>query len=80
MNTPTDSMRLFCVNHYNVGDYIRRFFVGEESVKETCRILWLGNQGEYERTVSFVLYSVTAQAVNRRPLTVDAQVRSQASL
>jgi hypothetical protein len=36
MNTSTDSMRLFCVNHYNIGDYIRQFFAGEESVKEKC--------------------------------------------
>ena len=36
MNTPTYSMRLFCVNHYNVGDYIRQFFAEEESVKEKC--------------------------------------------
>jgi len=27
-----------------------------------------------------VLYSVTAQVVNRRPVAMDAQVRSQASL
>jgi hypothetical protein len=36
MNTPTDSMRLFCVHHHNVGDYIRQFFAGEDSVKEKC--------------------------------------------
>jgi hypothetical protein len=36
MNTPTDSIRLFCLNHYNVGNYIRQFFEGEESVKEKC--------------------------------------------
>jgi len=36
MNTPTDSMRLFCVNHHNVGDYIRQFFAREEIVKEKC--------------------------------------------
>jgi hypothetical protein len=45
-----------------------------------CKILGLGDQGEGGRTVRFVLYGFTAQAVNRRPLTVEAQVRPHASL
>jgi hypothetical protein len=36
MNTPADSIRLFCLKHYKAGDYIRQFFAEEEGVKEKC--------------------------------------------
>jgi hypothetical protein len=45
------------------------------------RILWLETEGVDKRRVrSFIFHSTTAQAVNRQHLTMDAQVRSQASL
>jgi len=46
MNTSTDSIRFLCVNPC-CGKRKRE--------RKMCRFIWLGNQGEDERTLRFVL-------------------------